>query len=72
MGNAAQQAFDDYSPEEAVLKIRADRRRNALVALTLALLGAIGFFVGIYLSYNEVPAPKGPANANPPVRLNSP
>lgn len=53
----------DYSPERALREIRAERKRNAFLALGGAVLALIALGSVVYLSYNDVPAPDAPANA---------
>lgn len=52
----------DYSPERAVREIRAERKRNAVLALAGAVLALAALGSVVYLSYNDVPAPDSPAN----------
>jgi hypothetical protein len=58
---------DDYSPEEALRVIKAERTRRSWLALILFVLcGALTVTV-FYLSYRDVPAPANPANSAPVV-----
>lgn len=55
----------DYSPEEALLKIKAERARRSWIALALFTLSALGIAVSFYYSYRDLPAPSSPANNAP-------
>jgi hypothetical protein len=66
MAHATAHPHFDYSPEEAVHEIKAQRKRNALLVLGGAILAFIGLGSLVYLSYDDVPAPDSPANAAVP------
>jgi hypothetical protein len=55
----------DYSPEEALIRIKAERSRRSWVALLLFTLSAAGLALSFYLSYRELPAPASPARSAP-------
>jgi len=55
----------DYSPEEALQRIKAERSRRSWIALILFVLSALAVTASFYLSYRDVPAPASPANAEP-------
>lgn len=55
----------DYSPEEALRRIKAERSRRSWIALILFVLAAVGVASSFYLSYRDIPAPASPANAEP-------
>jgi len=54
-----------FSPEEGLHQIQIQRKRKFLLALGVGLLAFLVFGLGIYLAYNDVPAPDTPANAKP-------
>ncbi len=60
----------ELSPDQAIQKIRSDRRRDSVLAFTLGFLALLAFYTSIALAYGDIPAPHEPANANP--RLVSP
>jgi hypothetical protein len=64
MAHALEHAHD-YSPEQALQRIKSERARRSWTALILFVLAAIGITGSFYLSYRDVPAPSSPANANP-------
>ena len=55
----------DYSPEEALQRIKAERSRRAWIAVALFTLSAVGISVSFYYSYRDLPAPASPANNAP-------
>ena len=55
----------DYSPEQALRKIKAERSRRSWIALILFVLATLGVSASFYLSYRDVPAPSSPANNSP-------
>ena len=55
----------DYSPEEALQRIKAERSRRSWIALILFVLSAVVVSTSFYLAYRDVPAPASPANAEP-------
>ena len=55
----------DYSPEEALREIKAERSRRAWIALILFVLSAVGIAASFYYSYSGIPAPANPANNAP-------
>lgn len=55
----------DYSPEEALQRIKAERSRRSWIALILFVLAAVAITGSFYLSYRDVPAPASPGNAEP-------
>ncbi len=55
----------DFSPEEGVKRIKAERTRNEITALSIGMAVIILFGTVVYLSFHGVPAPSTPANANP-------
>jgi len=65
MGHAITHAYDDYSPEEALHQIQAERSRRSWLALLLFLLCGGAAITAFYLSYRDIPAPNTPANAAP-------
>jgi len=58
----------DFTPEEALHEIKAERTRRSWVAGVLFLLAGIGIVTAGYLSYRDLPAPASPAN-NAPARV---
>lgn len=56
---------DDYTPEEALREIQAERTRRSWVALFLFLLCGAAALTAFYMSYRDVPAPANPANNSP-------
>jgi hypothetical protein len=55
---------DDYSPEEALRVIKAERTRRGWVALILFVLCGALTATAFYLSYRDLPAPATPANGS--------
>ena len=55
----------DYSPEEALHRIQAERTGRAWIALILFVLSAVAIAGAFYFSYRDVPAPASPANNAP-------
>jgi hypothetical protein len=55
----------DYSPEEALRRIKAERTSRSWIALILFTLSAVAIAVSFYFSYRDVPAPASPANNAP-------
>ena len=55
----------DFTPEEALREIKADRSRRAWIALILFMLSSVAVVASFYLSYRDVPAPESPANNAP-------
>lgn len=60
----------ELSPDQAIQRIRSDRRRDSIMAFTLGFLALLAFYTSIVLAYGDVPEPREPANANP--RLGNP
>jgi hypothetical protein len=54
----------DYSPEQALARIKSERSRRSWTALILFGLAAIGVSASFYFSYRDIPAPPSPGNAN--------
>lgn len=63
MAHAHSNSDYGFSPEEGLQKIQTQRRRKSLLALGVGVLAFTVFGLGIYLAYNDVPAPDSPANA---------
>ena len=55
----------DFTPEEALREIKADRSRRGWTALILFVLSGAAVITGFYFSYRDVPAPPNPANNAP-------
>jgi hypothetical protein len=55
----------DYSPEEALRRIKAERTSRSWIAVILFALSAIALAGSFYLSYLEAPAPASPAKNAP-------
>ena len=55
----------DFTPEEALREIKADRTRRAWIALILFMLSGAAVIASFYISYRDVPAPENPANNAP-------
>ncbi|RYZ04003.1 MAG: hypothetical protein EOO73_25445 [Myxococcales bacterium] len=55
----------DFSPEEGLREINADRTRRSWIAAVLFVVSAAGVAAGAYFSYRDVPAPANPANNAP-------
>jgi hypothetical protein len=53
----------DLSPEEAVRRINADRKRRSWIAAGLFALGAATLGILTYLASSDVPSPSAPGNA---------
>jgi hypothetical protein len=64
MANATTQAYD-YSPEEALRRIKAERTSRSWIALILFTLSALAVAFSFYYSYRDIPAPVSPANNAP-------
>lgn len=56
---------DEYSPEEALQEINAERSRRSWIALILFTLSAFAVAASFYFSYRDIPAPASPANNAP-------
>lgn len=56
---------DDYGPEEALRRIKAERTSRSWIAVILFTLSAIALATSFYLSYREAPAPDLPAKNAP-------
>ncbi len=52
---------ENYSAEEALMRIKSERSRRAWLALLLFTLSAAALAVSFYLSYRDLPAPASPA-----------
>jgi hypothetical protein len=57
----------DYSPDEALREINAERSRRSWLALFLFVLCGALTATAFYLSYRDLPAPANPANDTPVV-----
>lgn len=55
----------DFSPEESLREINAERKRRSWIAAALFAASAGAVVTGAYFSYRDVPAPANPANAVP-------
>jgi len=55
----------DFTPEEALREIKADRSRRGWMALILFVLSGAALLTSFYFSYRDVPAPANPANNAP-------
>jgi hypothetical protein len=55
----------DGFTSRALTEIRHDRKRNMILALGGTVLALLVLGAGVYLAYNDVPAPNTPANATP-------
>jgi hypothetical protein len=55
----------DVFLDRALAEIRHDRKRNVWLAVGGMLLALFLLGSGVYLAYNDVPAPERPANATP-------
>jgi len=55
----------DFSPEEGLREINAERTRRSWIALILFLVSGAAIATGFYFSYRDVPAPQNPANNLP-------
>jgi hypothetical protein len=64
MANATTHA-GDYTPEEALREINADRARRQWIAAILFALSTAAVIAAAYFSYRDVPAPANPANDAP-------
>mgnify|MGYP001598860286 CR=1 FL=1 len=56
---------DDYTPDEALHQIQAERSRRSWIALFLFVLCGAATVGAFYLSYRDLPAPPSPANGAP-------
>ena len=56
---------DDYSPEQALQRIKAERSRRSWLAAILFTLSALAIAGSFYFSYRDLPAPASPANNAP-------
>jgi hypothetical protein len=61
MAHATTHAYD-YSPDEALHRIQAERTSRSWIAAILFALAAVGVAGSFYFSYRDVPAPASPAN----------
>ena len=57
----------DFTPEQALREIKADRARRSWIALILFVLSGAAVIASFYFSYRDVPAPANPANNAPGV-----
>jgi hypothetical protein len=57
----------DFTPEQALREIKADRARRSWIALILFVLSGGAVIASFYFSYRDVPAPANPANNAPGV-----
>jgi hypothetical protein len=64
MAHATTHAYD-YSPEEALQRIKAERKSRSWIAMILFVLSALAVAGSAYFSYRDVPAPSSPANNAP-------
>ena len=64
MAHATTHAYD-YSPEEALQRIKAERKTRSWMAVILFALSAVAVASSFYFSYRDVPAPASPANNAP-------
>ena len=64
MSHATTHAYD-YTPDEALQQIKAERTRRSWIAAILFALAAIGVAGSFYFSYRDIPAPASPANNAP-------
>jgi hypothetical protein len=64
MAHATTHAYD-YSPEEALRRIKAERASRSWIAVILFTLSALAVAGSFYFSYRDVPAPASPANNAP-------
>jgi hypothetical protein len=64
MAHATTHAYD-YSPDEALLRIKSERSRRSWLALVLFALSGGAIVASFYFSYRDVPAPASPANNAP-------
>lgn len=55
----------DFSPEEGLREINAERTRRSWIALILFVVSGAAIATGFYFSYRDVPAPQNPANNLP-------
>jgi hypothetical protein len=55
----------DFTPEEALREIKAERTRRSWIALILFVLSGAAIATSFYFSYRDVPAPASPANNAP-------
>lgn len=55
----------DFSPEEGVKRINAERTRSSMLALSIGVFTVFLFGMAVYFSFRGVPAPESPANAKP-------
>lgn len=56
---------DDYTADEALHVIQAERSRKSRIALFLFVVSGALTVGAFYLSYRDLPAPPNPANAAP-------
>ena len=64
MAHASTHAYD-YTPDEALRQIQAERTRRSWIAVILFALSAMAVAAGFYYSYRDIPAPASPANNAP-------
>jgi hypothetical protein len=57
----------EFSPEEGLREINAERTRRSWIAAVLFVACAVAVTAGAYFSYRDVPAPANPAHAVPAV-----
>lgn len=55
----------DFSPEEGLREINAERTRRSWIAVILFGISSAAIAAGFYFSYRDVPAPANPANNAP-------
>jgi hypothetical protein len=65
MAHATTHPGYDFTPEEAISEIKAERKRKSLIAGAAFAAGALALAAGAYFSYRDVPAPANPANFRP-------
>jgi hypothetical protein len=65
MAHAHPHSGYDFTPEEAISEIKAERKRRSWLAAAAFVVGALALAAGAYFSYRDVPAPTNPANFRP-------
>ncbi|MGC4066814.1 MAG: hypothetical protein QM784_19695 [Polyangiaceae bacterium] len=55
----------DLFLDRALAQIRHDRKRNTWLAVGGTIIALFLLGSGVYLAYNDVPAPERPANVTP-------
>jgi hypothetical protein len=63
MAHASTHSGYDFTPEQAIDKIKAERKRKSALVAAAFVAGALAFGTSVYLAYQDVPAPENPANA---------